>query len=104
MSLNYSAEDMKLERRPTGRIELHLSDDAEQFVRLAESVRANLNGRWMKQLDGLDQSYWDLDVRGKVLTVHREHYLGVSVLCEDDQEAIVVMEQLKRDFEAQQAK
>ncbi|MCX7048383.1 MAG: hypothetical protein NTX50_23225 [Candidatus Sumerlaeota bacterium] len=94
---------MKLERTPTGLVELHLSDDPEQFDCLAEWVRADLRGRWAEQLNGLDQSYWDLDVQAKVLTVHREHDLGVSVFCKDDKELIALLDQLKNEFEAQPA-
>lgn len=34
---------------------------------------------WSEQIDGLDQSYWDLEVGEASITVHREHYLGVCV-------------------------
>ena len=53
---------MKIERTDTGLVELRISDDAEQFKHLAEEVRKKLGGRWIEKLDGLDQSYWDLDV------------------------------------------
>jgi hypothetical protein len=90
---------MRIERTPSGRIELRLSKNPDQFARLAEAVRVRLQGRWSEQLDGLDQSYWDLDVQEKKITVHREHYLGVSVYCEDEVPLRDLLEELQRDFE-----
>ena len=90
---------MKLERTPTGRVELRLSENPDDFSRLAEIVQKMLKGKWKKQLDGLDQSYWDLDVDGIILTVHREHYLGVSVFCFEDEAQVRLLEKLKSAFE-----
>ena len=89
---------MKLERTQAGLLELHLSDDPGQFECLAERIRAIMKGRWVEQLNGLDQSYWELEAHGKVLTVHREHYLGVSVFCEDGQEMMNLLAQLASEF------
>jgi hypothetical protein len=90
---------MKIERTSTGKIELRLSDDPDQFKRLAEVVRKKLEGRWTEQLDEFDQSYWDLDVGGKKITVHREHFLGVSVFCDDDAPLRSLLEDIQREFE-----
>ncbi len=90
---------MKIERTLDGTIEIRLSNDPNRFECLAEIVRKKLSGKWMKQLEGIDQSYWDLDVHGKTVTVHREHYLGVSVFCDDDAPRRQMLEQLQRDFE-----
>jgi hypothetical protein len=91
---------MKIEHTRTGKIELRLSEDPDRFKHLAEVVRKKLGGRWLEQIDDLDQSYWDLDVQGKKITVHREHYLGVSVFCDDDAGMRSLLEQLQHDFEA----
>jgi hypothetical protein len=58
--------------------ELHLAEDPDRFRQTAESLRELLGGEWTAQLDDLDQSYWDLSTSAGVVTVHREHYLGVS--------------------------
>ncbi len=91
---------MKLERTPTGLIELQLSDDGSQFLHFAELVRKVLNGKWTEKINGLDQTYWDLDVQGQIITLHREHYLGVSVFCKDKPEEKAVLERLKRILES----
>lgn len=89
---------MKIERTDTGLLELRLSVDPEQFKNIADEVRTMLDGRWTDQINGLDQSYWDLDVDGHKITVHREHYLGVSVFCSDEPAKRLLLEQLHRAF------
>jgi len=90
---------MNIKRRASGSIELSLSDDPDQFTFLAEAIRKKLAGRWTKRVHGLDQSYWELDVQGKKITVHREHYLGVIVFCDDDAPGRLLLERLQHDFE-----
>jgi hypothetical protein len=89
---------MKIEHITADRIELHLSDNPDQFSNIAEIVRVILAGRWTEQIDGLDQSYWDLKVQGTLVTVHREHYLGVSVFCADGMPQRLLLEHLQREF------
>ena len=85
-------------------VELRISDDPEQFKRLVEDIRKKLGGRWIEKLDGLDQSYWDLDVQGEKVTLHREHYLGVSVFCDDQPAKVSVLERLQSLLEADATK
>jgi len=87
---------MRIEYTDNGLIELRLSDDPVQFKRLAEEVRKELGGRWIERIDDIDQSYWDLDVAGQKITVHREHYLGVSVFCSDESAKRSLLERLQR--------
>ena len=89
---------MNIERRTSGIIELRLSDDPERFICLAEAIQKKLAGRWTEQLNGFDQSYWDLEVQGKKITVHREHYLGVVVFCDDDALGRLLLERLQHDL------
>jgi hypothetical protein len=81
--LNVRQRKMTIRQTPNGTIELRLSDNPDRFQSLGESVKEKLGARWADQIDGLDQSYWDLDVGGIKLTLQLEHYLGVSVFCED---------------------
>ena len=90
---------MELERTPNGQIELRLSENPDDFSRLAATVQKVLKGKWEKQLDGLDQSYWDLDDEGTILTVHREHYLGVSVFCDETEPKVRLLEKLRSSLE-----
>lgn len=62
-----------------GRTEVRLSENPDDFTRIAHLIENAFSGEWMKKLNGLDQSYWDYSVTGIMLTLHREHYLGVSL-------------------------
>lgn len=90
---------MKFERTNSGQIEIRLSYDPGQFRRIAEKVRTKLGGEWLARIDGLDQSYWDLNVAGQKITVHREHYLGVSVFSADDPSKRLLLERLLVEFD-----
>ncbi|KTC53657.1 hypothetical protein AO262_25730 [Pseudomonas fluorescens ABAC62] len=58
--------------------------DWKLFEDLAWVLEQGLGGRWKEKLDGLDQRYWDLLVDKHTVTLHLEHYLGISVIIPDD--------------------
>jgi hypothetical protein len=74
---------------------VHVSDDPDDFVRVALRAQALLGGELGECFHGLDQSYWDLTVDGALVTVHREHYTGVMVLCDDDPAAVALLERYR---------
>ncbi|WP_235661510.1 DUF3630 family protein [Pseudomonas coronafaciens] len=47
---------------------------------MARVLEQRLGGRWIEKLDGLDQRYWDLLVDENTLTLHLEHYTGISIV------------------------
>jgi Protein of unknown function (DUF3630) len=49
------------------------------FDRAADLLAEAFRGRWSEQADGLDQRYWDLVVGGEKVTLHLDHYLGISL-------------------------
>ncbi|MNP44365.1 hypothetical protein D3C76_1382270 [compost metagenome] len=51
-------------------------------------LEQGLGGCWEQKLDALDQRYWDLSVDERTLTVHLEHYLGISVVIPDNADKI----------------
>lgn len=71
---------------------VHVSDDPDDFVRVALQAHAMLGGELGECAHGLDQSYWDLTVDGAVITIHREHYSGVMVFCEEHPLHIALLE------------
>lgn len=77
------------------RSEIHLSDDPDTFGSYAGRVHAALGGQWTTQLDGLDESYWDLRVGETVVTVHRQHFLGVSVFADPSDAATRLLDRLR---------
>jgi hypothetical protein len=60
-------------------IEVSTSSDWALFDAIAAELRLALGGRWSARLDGLDQRYWDLKRRSGKITLHLEHYLGISI-------------------------
>ena len=75
--------------------------DWSLFDAVARHLATALEGRWIAQLDGLDQRYWDLECDDGVITLHLEHYLGISVF--DDSRSAAAVEPsrlLTRAFEA----
>jgi hypothetical protein len=74
---------------------IHVSDDPDDFVRVALRAQALLGGELGECAHGLDQSYWDLTVDGAVITIHREHYAGVMVICEDEPRALALLERYR---------
>jgi hypothetical protein len=69
-----------------------VSDDPDDFVRVATEAQRLLGGELGECAHGLDQSYWDLSVAGVTITIHREHYTGVCVYCEESPQAIELLE------------
>ena len=55
------------------------SSDWSLFDRIARELGERFRGTWSERLDGLDERYWDLDARGGKITLHLQHYLGISV-------------------------
>jgi CheY-like chemotaxis protein len=73
MTINYSTE--------RGRTEARLSNVSswELFDLVAHTIEQQFGGCWLEQLDGFEQRYWDLEINDVVLTLHLEHYLGISL-------------------------
>lgn len=74
---------MKIDTTDTGLLEVWVSRNPDDFRDWAKRVKSLLDGRWTEKLDDLDESYWDLKVGELTVTVHRQHYLGVSVFSEN---------------------
>ena len=46
------------------------------------------NIHWITKIDGLDQRYWDFEFKGTILTLHLEHYAGISIFVEKSEKNI----------------
>jgi hypothetical protein len=73
-------------------LSIHISDDPSQFLSIAQEAQRVLGGEFKERLNGPDQSYWDLNSCGGIVTVHREHYLGVSLYCTDNPASIRLLQ------------
>lgn len=79
-----------------GRTEAHLAGRADWklFDRVADLIGKEFNCRPVEKLDGLDQRYWDLAFGDVKLTLHLEHYSGISLFAAKDNENISAANQL----------
>lgn len=64
-------------------IEISAKADWKLFEQVAQVLEEGLGGCWKTRLDGVDQRYWDLLLDEHTLTLHLEHYLGISVIIPD---------------------
>lgn len=67
---------------PDYEIRLPDASDWALFDRFASTLVERLGAVPGERLDGLDQRYWSFSVRGLRVTLHLEHYLGISLLGE----------------------
>ncbi len=73
MKINY--------RNDNGTVEAQISDQADWdlFERVAALIENEFKGHWSTKLDGIDQRYWDLKIGPNIITLHLEHFLGISI-------------------------
>lgn len=69
-------------------IEVSEKADWKRFEGVARVLEQGLGGRWRQKLEGPDQRYWDLLVDEHTLTLHLEHYVGISALVPDSADDI----------------
>ena len=63
-------------------VELFKDSDWPVFEAIGKELSEKFKVEWKVQLDGFDQRYWDFEYSGIVLTLHLEHYLGISIYIE----------------------
>ena len=54
--------------------------DGSVFQLIADELTEVFKVQWKSKLDGFDQRYWDFRFKGTILTLHLEHYVGISIL------------------------
>ena len=59
--------------------ELIRDSDGPVFQLIADELTKVFKIQWTAKLDGFDQRYWDFDYRGATLSLHLEHFLGISI-------------------------
>ncbi len=82
--------------------ELFRDSDRSIFQSIANELSEAFNVRWKAKVDGLDQRYWDFEFKGTTLTLHLEHFLGISIFVEksdtDSESAKRVLEEIGNYF------
>ena len=76
MEVRYYEEDKRLNA------DLYRDSDGAIFRLIADELAEAFNVQWKAKLDGFDQRYWDFEYKGVTLTLHLEHYLGISIFIE----------------------
>lgn len=72
---------MRYHRGPDGCLQLCMSNDANwnEFEQWSAVICRLCNGRIVERIDGVDQRYWDMEIGGRIVTLHLEHYLGICL-------------------------
>lgn len=85
-----------------GKTEAILSEkpDWDLFNRIADLITKEFNAKWVEKADGLDQRYWDFEIENVRLTLHLEHYLGISLFPAKDDKANYLVQKIGNYLEA----
>jgi len=86
MNVRYSFEDE--------RCEAAISDDSDWmlFNGVADTILRRFKGKLVERLDGLDERYWDIGIRGRIVTLHLQHYIGIVLYAEKKEENDLIRE------------
>jgi len=90
MDVRYSEEERFISA------ELFRVSDGSVFELIANQLTEVFNVQWKTKLDGFDQRYWDFEFKETTLTLHLEHFLGISIFIEKSEADI---ESAKRALE-----
>jgi hypothetical protein len=73
MKIEYSFKD--------GRCEAAISEEADWrlFNGIADAILSKFKGKLVERLDGFDERYWDIAIDKRIVTLHLQHYLGISL-------------------------
>ena len=64
-------------------IELSNESDYSKFEVFAKVIQKEFDVEIIKQLDGIDQQYWDFDFGNCILVLHLEHFMGIDIHISD---------------------
>jgi hypothetical protein len=71
-----------------GRLAIRLSSEAVTFpfVDFAQALADEYQGDIVERVGflGTDEIYWDIRIRGHVLTLHSQHFIGVFLCASDE--------------------
>jgi hypothetical protein len=59
--------------------ELIRESNGAVFQLIADELTEVFNIQWKAKLDGFDQRYWDFEYKAVTLSLHFEHFLGISI-------------------------
>lgn len=82
-------------------LELYGDSDRTIFQLIADELSKTFNVEWKEKINGFDQRYWDFKYGGFILTLHLEHYLGISIHTQktgDNKSAQQILEEIGNHF------
>jgi len=76
------------------RLEVTLSDDFDWllFSGVADVILKKFKGQLIERLDGFDDRYWDIEIGGRIVTLHLNNYTGLSLFAPDQETNDLVRE------------
>lgn len=76
------------------RCEAVISNDSDWmlFNGVADAILRRFKGKLVERLDGLDERYWDIEIKGRIVTLHLQHYIGIVLFAETKQENDLICE------------
>ncbi|MDC7998953.1 hypothetical protein [Gilvibacter sediminis] len=74
------------------------SHSEKLFAAVDWYIQNKLGGDLVESIEGLDQKYLDYRLSEGIITLHWEHYLGISVHAESSEELIKYLDQIKAEF------
>ncbi len=82
------------------RYEVQISDDSNwgQFDVICKRIISDFNGTLVSSLDGIDHRYRDFKIDGHIITLHLEHYLGISIYSEHPIDAIQLIDGIAEEI------
>lgn len=60
-------------------IQLSEHSDYERFNRIEHLISSKYEIEWLDKLTGIDQRYWDFKIANETITLHLEHFCGISL-------------------------
>ena len=79
-------------------VELFRDSDGSVFQSIADELTEVFSVQWKTKLDGFDQRYWDFEFKGTTLTLHLEHFLGISSFVEKSETNIELANRLLEEI------
>lgn len=62
------------------------------FNGVADAILRRFRAKLVERLDGLEERYWDIEIRGRIVTLHLQHYIGIVLFAEKKEENDLIRE------------
>lgn len=65
------------------------------FEKISRILKDEFKVSFTQKIDGINQKYWDFKIDNFQLTLHSEHYLGISIFGPESKEVDEILSQIK---------